>query len=179
MSTNTKSKSAKKSAKKKARPLDKAERNRIYQVSPEYKTHRKNRYLEDEAYREKCIANSKAQAERRIAPLVEAYAREVKAMIRRRRSIGSLREVNDKVQLTFTVIELAELICRPAPAVRLWVNNGRFPEPSHMITKVTGVYTEEQALAICEAMIKHLRTKSAHLTVNRTEAILALHSAMR
>lgn len=174
MSTNAK----RKSPKKQARPLDKAERNQIYQVSPEYKAHRKNRYLTDKAYREKCIANSKAQAERKLAPLAEAYEREVKAMLRKRRSVGTVRDVKDVPQLTFTVIELAELICRPAPAVRLWINNGRFPEPSHKITKVTGIYTEEQALAICEVMIKHLKTKSAHLTVNKTKAILALHSAM-
>lgn len=178
MSTNTKKKPAKKAVKK-ARPIDKAERNQRYQVSPEYKAHRKNRYLTEPEYREKCLANSKAQAERRIKPLAEAYEREVKSMIRKRRSIGQLREVKDIKQLTFTPIELAELICRPAAAVRLWINNGRFPQPSHKITKVTGVYTEEQALAICDVMIKHLRTKSAHLTVNRKEAILALHSAMR
>lgn len=178
MKTNTNEKPAKEPVSDLAKSISRAERNRAYLSSPEYKERRKIRYAEDSEYREKCRANTRYQCEMKTAPKAKEYKSAVREKMLRRASIGKIREIDDGRELTFTVIELAELICRPATAVRFWINTERFPKPIHKITKISGVYTDRQALALCDAMVKHIRTATAHLTVKQTKAILALRNAM-
>lgn len=154
-------------------------RNQNYQTSEEYKEHRKNRYANDPDYRAACLANAKAQAEKRTAEQALAYATLVRSQIKKAKSIGAMRELEDEsAVLTFSIPELSDLICRPAAVIRGWVNSGRFPAPTHTVSSV-GVYTKDQAIAIAHAVIHHLRIPTAHLTSSRHEAIKALAIAAR
>ncbi len=154
------------------------ERNRTYQTSAAYKAHRKNRYATDPAYRAACLANAKSQAEKRTAAEAENYADSVKSNIARAGSIGSIRLTEEAEHLTFSIPELAELIERPAAVIRGWVNSGRFPQPP-LTSLSVGVYSRRQAISLAEAVVKHLRIPTAHLTASRTDAIIALAEAMR
>jgi hypothetical protein len=153
-------------------------RNRLYQTSEEYKAHRKWRYENDPEYRQKCLEGPRRRIERLTEDKAAAYASEVTARIATADSIGTFRTLGKYSKLTFSIKELSALLCRPPSIVRGWINSGRLPSPP-LTASETPVYNEKQAVALARTAIKVLRLPNAHLTSSRTEAIKALHKAIR
>lgn len=160
-------------------------RNRAYQTSDAYKARRKERYATDPEYREVCLQRAREVSEQRKAGEAAEYAKRVNSGLRRVGMTGTPRRLanSGKTQLTYTIAQCAEVLCRPAGALREWIHAGRFPAPAIPASNTNGqsvqVYSIKQVTALAQAAVTYLRTATAHLTATREDAIIAFHRAMR
>ena len=171
-----------------ARATATRQRNHLYQTDPDYKERRRLRYLEDENYREACRQRAREYAEAQQSPAIDEYRAQIDKNLAGRKKAGTVRVFKgargrDVEALTYSIPECAAIMGRPTYVVREWVNSGRFPSPAIQAKGERGptvsVYTEAQVVALAKAAVKHLRIASAHLTVRRTDAIIAFRKAMR
>lgn len=120
---------------------------------------RRQKYSEDEEYRQRRLEAARKYRERKQQDRERKAERRGQEYVRRRGGPRKPLEVtvNGQVELAYTISTLAKRSKRPMATLRAWRNRGLFPQTPFVTARGDTLYTKPMISAFCAALRRYPR----------------------